>query len=116
MKKLAALAVAIDVSITAMGPARGYELLAGGAQKRGQVMGTGAVTDSIQVSQSAGSVPVSLRFFDSDGVVSACPRVDVAVRAGRPSCLPRFVLTATQLGYRQFLCELTCEPLQGGLE
>jgi hypothetical protein len=114
-KALAALAVTIDVSITALGGASSYELLAGGLQKRAQLSGPATVGDSVALANAAATVPVSLKFYDADGLISTCPRIDVAVAGGKPACRPRFVLTATQLGYRQFLCELTCEtPPSGG--
>lgn len=112
-----ALAVAIDVAITSLGGARGYELQAGGAQKRGDISGPATITDSIQVADVDASVPVTVRFFDPDGLLSTCPSVAVRVQGGRPACRPRFVLTATQLGYRQYLCETGCDPLpQGGAQ
>lgn len=107
-------AVAVDVSVTALGGATSYELLAGGMQKRGQLSGSAAASDSVTVADAGARVPVTLRFYDSDGLISSCPRVDVAVRDGKAACRPRFVLTGTQLGYRQFLCELTCEPTPTG--
>lgn len=111
---MALLAVTIDVAVTAQGGATSYELMAGGIQKRGQLSGSAAAADSVSVADAGGPVPVTMRFYDSDGLIASCPRVDVAVLAGRAACRPRFVLTGTQLGYRQFLCELTCEPLSAG--
>lgn len=101
----------IPVAVTAPGGVS-YELVADGAQRRGSVVGGPAtVSDSVSVAAAGATVAVTLRFFDKDGLISSCPRVDVAVPGGRAACRPRFVLTPTQLSYRNFLCELTCEPL-----
>ena len=102
---LAAALVSVRVSLDAPLDT-GYELRAGASQKIGR---TGPLDgyhpeDVIEAAAASnGAIPVSLKFYDMEGLVASCPEVAVGVFEDDPMCQPKFKLQGKT-------CSVTCAP------
>lgn len=100
------LAALVTVRVSLDAPTdMGYELRAGETQKLGR---TGPLDgydpeDVIELSGVGGSIPVSLKFYDVEGLVASCPAVDVRLHDESPLCEPKFTLAGKT-------CTTTCSP------
>lgn len=104
------LAALVTVRVSLDAPLdMGYELRAGESQKLGR---TGPLDgydpqDIIELSGVSGPIPVSLKFYDVQGLVASCPAVNVGLHEQSPLCEPKFTLDGKT-------CTSTCSPTKLG--
>lgn len=100
------LAALVSVRVSLDAPVdTGYELRAGESQKIGR---TGPLDgydpeDVIEAAGDKGAIPVSLKFYDMQGLVASCPEVAVGLHESDPLCEPKFKLEGKT-------CSVTCLP------